>query len=485
MTSYTISKPFILIVGIFMAHLLSFTLPSVNLEFAFVDAARYFNSKDISLLDQYFRFQANTLGIPYLGHLTSLILPNLSGLVALRLLSTLGVVLLGLSIINICNFLNRKDIVSLLLLILLNPLIWIYSGRATADFLPSALGIFSISLIISKDKSTAKILFASILMGIAAILKYHSILLILILICFLYDYKIKRFEWKIFSIFSSISILILLFYIILVHKYFGFWITPPAYLKIHQINISGIINNYFLYLGYLVILCAPPSLALPRWRYFLSKNKYWIIGGGILLFTCGFLGFHDSGELNLGPLNAFINQKILAGLALLLSSFFFTSFFIKSKGEIRTFNRSAIIAIGLVILILSLTRPAQRYLLFVIPFYILLLPKSVISSKTVINCSLGLYLLANIYVGYSQWCTGTSANRIVEKIRQANLLSVTDPGDIVVHVGNQFNTANDNNFAYTVVSGYIPGARIYSQSGILFLKKSFSLVEVKWQPNKN
>ena len=39
-----------LIGGIFFAHVLLALLPAINLEFAFVDAARYFHTGDINLI---------------------------------------------------------------------------------------------------------------------------------------------------------------------------------------------------------------------------------------------------------------------------------------------------------------------------------------------------------------------------------------------------------------------------------------------------
>jgi hypothetical protein len=44
---------FFLVGGIFFAHVLLALLPAINLEFAFVDAARYFHTGDINLINQY------------------------------------------------------------------------------------------------------------------------------------------------------------------------------------------------------------------------------------------------------------------------------------------------------------------------------------------------------------------------------------------------------------------------------------------------
>ena len=59
----------LILAGVLLAHLPWLLLPSVNLEFAFVDAARYLAGGDRHLLDQYFHFQANSLGFPFLARL--------------------------------------------------------------------------------------------------------------------------------------------------------------------------------------------------------------------------------------------------------------------------------------------------------------------------------------------------------------------------------------------------------------------------------
>lgn len=471
-------KPYAIIFGLFLAHLSVLALPSVNLEFTFVDASIYFRTKEIPLLEQYFRFQANTLGLPYLGHLAAYILPGLDMLIVLRLLSSFGIILLGLAIINFSEFLKYKSNSNLLLLILLNPLVWVFSGRATADFLPAALGIYALSLLASESKTLIKVIFASTILGFSAILKYHSILLLFILTAFLYDFKKKKFEWNTFLLASSISILMMLIYIGFVKIHFDFWLTPPAFQSRHQVNVSGLISNFFLYIGYLVMLCAPISLIINYSKIFTSKKNASFILFGLGIFTVGFYGFHNHGELNVGPLDAVINKNVLNGLLAFLSIYFFSLIYFTPRNESQLFTRVACLSIGLVIFALSITRPAQRYLIFVIPFYVLLLPENLISNKYLARSSVAIYCLINIFIGYNQWCTGTSAEVIATKIKNGNLLPFTSPGVVEPHVGNLFSHYEIKDAKYTVTSGLDPNAKIFAQSGISFMKKSYSLTEI-------
>lgn len=407
MTKYKNRWPFVLIAGVFTAHCLMAFLPSINLEFAFVDAARYFQIGDRSLIDQYFRLQANTLGLPYFSWLASVVFPNLSMLTVIRLLSASGIILLGIAVLNFCRYLNRNDSIGLLIVILLNPLVWTFSARATADFLPAALGIFAISLVLLPRKTTFHIVCTGILLGIAAILKYHAIFLLLVLAPCLWDEKSKHFDAKSFLIISGISTTLLAIFLIIIHENFGFWVAPPVYQSIHGLNFGGLLNNFFLYIGYLILLCAPLSLVFPEWKSFFLKNRFLMIAGPVFIFFLGYIGFQDGGELNLGPLDRFVNKNVMAGVFLLLSSLFLIPLISKSENKnIKRFNLLLALAILGIIVVFSLTRPAQRYLLIVLPFFFFLIPTKVLGNKKVFVCSILLYALINLFIGYSQWCTG-------------------------------------------------------------------------------
>ncbi len=481
MFKYKSGLPLAVIGAFFLAHCLLILLPSINLEFAFVDAAHYFQTGNSSLIEQYFRFQANTLGLPYLSWLISFFSPNLDMLFVIRLLSASGIVLLGLGVINFCKFLGRDDAIKLLILILLNPLVWVFSGRATADFLPAALGFYSITILL-KNRTIFHIFCAGTLLGIATILKYHAIFLLLVLIPCLWDSKNKLFDIKPFLMVSAISLTLLSIFLFIVHQNFGFWVAPPIYQSIHGLNFRSFLNNFFLYIGFLILLCAPQSLIFPGWKKLLIKHRYLIIFGSAAIFFLGSIGFQDGGELNLGPLDRFINKNAMAGIFLLFSLFFLTPFLATQENiTVKKFNSLLAISIILIISAFSLTRPAQRYLLVVIPFFYFLVPQRVINNKKVIIVSVFMYTMINIFIGYSQWNTGSAAEKMVYAIRVAGLIDVTNPGIIEGHVGNQFNINVRGDSKYVVILGDDPAARIKVESGVSFSKKTFSLVEISRQ----
>jgi hypothetical protein len=406
-------------------------------------------------------------------------------LTVIRLLSACGIILLGIGVARLCRGLNRDDSAFLLALILLNPLVWTFSARATADFLPAALGIFAISLAILPSRTAIHIICAGVFLGIAAILKYHAIFLLLVLIPFLWNLENKIFDTKSFLAVSGISAGLLAIFLIIIHKKFGFWVTPPVYQSIHGLNFSSLANNFFLYIGYLILLCAPLSLIFHDWKKFFLKSRCLIIFGAALIFALGYFRFEDGGELNLGPLDRFVNKNIMAGAFLLLSSLYFIPLLSKSGDQKkRTIYILLFIAILAIIGIFSLTRPAQRYLLVVLPLFFFLVPPKIIGNKKIFILSIFLYALANLFIGYSQWCTGTAAMKMVDSIRSAGLINITNPGAIEGHVGNQFEINVRNNSKYIVVVGDSPIAQIKVYSGFSFTKKVFSVIEISQSPLK-
>jgi len=473
-----IQSSFLILALVTLIHAILISFPTVNLEFAFVSATAYFSSLNPVLLDQYFSYQANTLGLPYLTHLISAIFPNVDLVVLIRLINLMGLPLLAIGIKRICNYLDIKNYTVILLLIVLNPLVWTFSGRATADFLPVALGVFSVSLALGGGSIFLRSLICGLLLGLSVVLKYHALSL-LVFIGALLLVKEERSSLIIkLSIITTVTFFILGFYLICVKSNLGFWLTPERFQKILQLNFLNLINNLILYLGFLGLLTIP--------TFFLSKEFYkplktkWkqIFSIFIVLIFFGFYLSTDVGELNFGPLDSFINHKLrLLMLSLLCLATVMLTFISDHKNNrIRLYLWSAIL-IGL--LVFSISRPAQRYLLFFIPFFILALPEKMLECKRLIVTTIIIFVLANLFIEVSRWSTGTAAILMAKKLESKNLIQQTHPGAIEAHVGNLFFSSKDSNKLYVVVSGKTEQSIITCSAGLGIYKKSFSLEKVK------
>ena len=84
----------LLVFTVLAFHISLIAFPQVNLEFAFVDGAKYFLSPEHNKtqLAQYFTYQANTLGLPLLLSGFARWFPGADILVLMRLLNVADVI---------------------------------------------------------------------------------------------------------------------------------------------------------------------------------------------------------------------------------------------------------------------------------------------------------------------------------------------------------------------------------------------------------
>lgn len=476
-----ISSSSILILIAIAGHLITLWYPGVNFEFAFADASNYFLTGDSELLARYFKYQANTLALPYFTSLILSSIPISNPLTVIRLLNLIGLALLAVGIINICRYLNKQDaVVVILVLIFFNPLIWAFSGRATADFLPMALGIFCISVPLVY-KSELKILLAGLFFGIACSIKYHALCLIPIgaSLFFLRDHQ-GISKLKLFYLFLFPSLLVLLVFLTLVFLEFGYWVLPQNLISQHNFKFSlDFIDNFFGYIGLLSLLSLPTIILSKNLFKSIIFNRRTIF---ILFLLLAFLSLislfaKDHGEMNLGPLDQFISPSLGFSIYLVMSMFAITLLLFPcgNKNEGLLFLSLSLL---FVILIFSFARPAQRYLLFLIPFYLILIPSYYLSKK-IFYSSLIIFISANVFIEASRLNTGNSSLEIVKKIEEQNLIEFVAPGVVTSHVGNFFKLDNDLNAKFTIIYGERSDAIITVRSGSLKLtSKTLSVVPI-------
>jgi membrane-associated HD superfamily phosphohydrolase len=161
----------------------------------------------------------------------------------------------------------------------------------------------------------------------------------------------------------------------------------------------------------------------------------------------------------------------LAGLLL-----FFKSIYSESRNKINSY---VVIAIIFVLLVFSLSRPSQRYLILLIPFFILMLPTNLLKSRFVLFSTLAIFISADIVIELSRYATGMASKNVADMLEVSSLLSVTDPGAIEGHQGGRVYSYRNLTKLYVVVPGdksVNPDAILSSPPTSLLIKKSFSVV---------
>lgn len=472
----------IIVLAALILHTTMIFFPPVNLEFAFVDAANYFNTPNNPfLLDQYFNYQANTLGLSYLAAQLGRFFSGVDLLFVIRMMNLCGIIFLAAGISRICTYLHLNYTNFILALVLFNPIVWAFSGRATTDFLPMALGVFAISLALDNKRVMVNIVLAGFILGIAAILKYHVLSLLIFLFVLIFQQKSLADSLIKSAMVATISIVMVVLYMVKMHALFGFWVTPPKFQVIHQLGFFEVFNNFILYTGFLGLSALPTFMISCRFRDMAKKYWKFILPALLVLFFVGMCGLHDSGELNFGPLDQIMGPLLRTTILSLASVSTLMLIFMPHEKLMTQDKTKNLLGIALIIAILvfSTTRPAQRYLLFLLPIFLFSVSSAVITARFTFVSILLLFIVGNTFIEYSRWSTGTAAKILVSKIQDKNLLMLTDPGPIEGHVGNYFYAFNQMPKQYIVVAGESPDALVTGKGGFNFLQKSFSVVPLK------
>ena len=473
-----------LIAAALLLHLPLIFLPAVSLEFTFAGAADYFKSGDPALLQQFFDYQANSLGMPLLGRLAEYVLPTQNMLVILRLISACSIVLLGFGTLRMAKFLGRKDLVWILLLLLANPLVWTYSARATADFFPAALAFYAVSILVSSEASRRQTIAAVLLFSLSVLLKYHALALGLFVMAAAMSSRPDRrvLHAGIWAGLTASTALAL--YGAVISARYGFWLTPPKFQSFHGWRATGLLNNMALYCGYLVLLCLPFSLLLPRAGVLFRRHSVAAMTLATGLFAVGYFLLGDTGELNFGPLDGRVSPAIVNGIFLVIGCGVAAPILLQPVGESTFARRRKFFGLALigVLVALSLSRPAQRYLLFVIPFFLLALPPVSTRIRPLAGLVLFCFMLVNAFIGYSQWCKGNAALEMVQQLESSGRVTLTAPGAIESEVGEHFYGNKNADLVYEIVAGEAENSLFTVRRGWSRLAKTFSLVPLRRTP---
>jgi len=332
---------------------------------------------------------------------------------------------------------------------------------------------------------------ASAVLGLAAVLKYHAILLVAGVVAETAIRRRGQYGKMVLECAASAipAVLIVSVYLSIVRINFGFWVTPPAFQQQLGLNLIAAPDNFVSYLGYLALITFPLSFAAP-WRRLTELRPVWLAAslfGLVIVFVAGYFFPSDNGEMNLGPLDSYVNKHAANGVLGMLSLVCAACLAI---GQDRSFfNAKGARFLGLeaaiifVLLALSLSRPAQRYLLFVIPLFyvVMLLPRkqnwAVLASAMFLSIALDLYILLN------QVASGVAQQEMAARIAERGLLSKTDPGPIASNVGDRFFPFRNETKTFAVVAGDAEGKIVGVHYSVFprvpFIGKTYSLVPIR------
>jgi hypothetical protein len=480
-----------------LLHLSLIWLPGINLEWVFADGVKYFECHDPVLLKHYFLLQANTLGMPFLGSVLHRLLPFLGQNTVMRVLSASSYLLLGYSLLKLYSLFEQDyNPAVLLAVVFLNPLIWTFGGRGTADLFPAALTLLAITLFWQPNSSPLRLAIAILAYGIAITLKYHAALLLPLvgLERLTRPSASMRKPLMAYTIIVALVLVLPVGYVFIVKHLYGFWLLPPGFRAKHGANLSlvSILMNLIGYAAYLSLLLVPYSLSAVRKRVRTTRKALITFIATTAVFTAGFYGMRPGEEMRFGPLDAYINPRIYGGAFLVFAVIFVLlakdTLLNATTSSSRRYVLCMFLGIVIFVAILSLTRPAQRYLLFVLPLAYFFVMTKGRSGKYITGATVMAYGTIILFITLSQVASGAVARNMMQQITERGLLDDTEAGYIMGNAGDRFPDQVNGapHKGYTVIAGNSPRAIVTVESHPApLVRKVLSLVRYEDAPVTN
>ena len=406
---------FLIVFLFFILHLAYIDSYFVNFEWVYRFGSQYFLTKEKFYLERYFDIQANPLTYSYLASLIVKFI-GIDQYFIYRIPALFGGTLL---LVILSGYKNPW----LILIVGLNPLIWIYSGRAYSELL-------SVGLLVLAFKIRSNYL-DSLIVTFSAMIKFHSLPFLIIynsLNWIFSNLKKKTINFRKFEL-KSIIIQLILFLIFLVfyYKYFEIWIVPDSFKERHaSINIISLFNNFFsygFYLSGMFFLTIPAFLKVEQ-----VKMKL------LLLVLSGLLGISNKnlGEMDFGSFQQLLGSELI----LLIKIVGFWNFLLCCRAFWKD-EKSRILLLTILgyMILLSLSFPANRYLIFVVPFWALLICQHITLSRMFwwgyVSVLVGLNLFATLYQVSNASASSNMANWAIKNDVRINL-----GGVLHSHVGD-------------------------------------------------
>jgi hypothetical protein len=162
-------------------------------------------------------------------------------------------------------------------------------------------------------------------------------------------------------------------------------------------TIANFFNNLIRYGGYLALLALPFSLrsAFSRSTRLSFGMKVAIIA---VVFGIGFALPPSAGEMNFGPFDRWVGDWFSGAVLAAMFAILILSF-IDFDGSRIDF--AVIASVLLFLVVLSVSRPAQRYLMLVLPFYYLHLARD-IDVKRWFSAVIATFVVLNVFIAVSQ-----------------------------------------------------------------------------------
>ena len=390
------NSSFYLIILIFVYYFILHFYPTdihfLNYDWVFLLPIDYIKTGNSFFMEEVYFRQANTYGYSLFGYFLIDILGLPKNSIIMRIPSVFGNLLIFYSGYKILKFEKIEDKTFIwAFLLLLNPILWIYSGRVSTDILGSSLAFFAFSIFYI-NKKYEKFLLSSILFSISIIIKYHAFIFS---ICFAYliflrEKNISKFIIKNINFFI-LPVLTLLVFTLINYQKFDVILFSQKFQNLFSDDKDNYIIALFNFLYFSSIFFAP-CLFLYYFEFLKEKkfqilfcltgisvlaiyiiNPNFVSSHGEMNFGTHFLVKGGQGELNFGTDLGFVELGEINIFYFFLPWFIY--FIIKNSG--KDFLKAESIKYVIIVLLIFFyilfpnLRTTQRYLIFILPVLIL------------------------------------------------------------------------------------------------------------------
>ena len=473
----------------------------LNFEYLFNEAGRYLSNPESSPigLTMYFRQQANPLGYSFILSVVDKIIPLNFAYWPARIPSLLSIFILLYSLaFSVSKSKHFKGGFHLLCaLTIFTPMIWTFSGRATADLLPHTFFYLAMAIALNSKGKYSWLIISALIFSLSIVIKYNNAILGLgfLYICYqLNNRKLDNHLFKKCSIYFLIPGISLGTYVLAKYNILGIFLYTKENKSTVGIELLSFPSTFTQYSIYLIMMLATMPL-IPVIQAYKEKNRLksllpsFLVGS--LIFTLPFLIEQKGGEMNYGPLDPILSgylELIFKFSGAVLFTFLMRSLLKTIPKSKDPFLIAAIFSFAPYFLVCSLTRPAQRYLIPLLPliFYFLIYyhEKSVKKFVFPISIStLALFIFLNIFTSIYQYRNGESILKIINSSKELGVIQDTFPGAIAPHADNYFWKYRDKKpKKYSITYIVSPGQKVLSHETVSLFGKKFKeyfLVENK------
>jgi len=436
----------------------------------------------IGLLDAYWSTgQANPLGYPLFNALLQRLVPWTDAPWLWRVPSLVGfglIVTWGWLVRDEFGKNSRSNFYFWTLLLLSNPMIAVFSTHASSDILPVGLLLISFWILVrfSKTENFYQLLSSAALFGLSTITRYiapyFAGCVIYILLKSGSAKKRGLLNLTVFGLVTSVFLIAEIAW-----KFLSFNVLVSTRLAANGPNFLDITNWSLVLLknlSFVGVFCGalPLFLCLQRFEFSLLKLRHIAFAAPILVFAVASTRPVTEGELDFG-LGQLIPPMIVSAILFLgFLNFVALVVVVINRAEKKNQFKAALTA-GLVpyLILLSASRPTQRYLIYVVPILLFLIMRSFDSVSLSLRFAAVLTSVL-IFASFSLVgqlflsAQGNASEKMAAWAVEKNLIGQTGPGEIFPHAGQNFWGTEIVDMRYEII-GVTPSAEAQVKERIL------------------